>query len=211
MDLLVVTAVAAERRAVLAGLGPRGAPVEEPGTAPVHVAVVGVGPAMAAAVTAWILVGRAYRGVVSAGVGGGFAGRVAVGGIVVATASVAADLGAESPDGFIPIEDLGFGTSRLPADPALFPVPGATVGEVLTVSTVTGTVASTDELLKRHPAAVAEGMEGYGVATAAARAGIPFAEIRAISNLIGPRDRSAWRLDAALGALTTAFSEGGGP
>ena len=47
-------------------------------------------------------------------------------------------------------------------------------------------------------------MEGYGVACAAATAGVPFAEIRAISNSIGPRDRSTWRIGDALDALTRA-------
>ena len=75
---------------------------------------------------------------------------------------------------------------------------------MLTVSTVTGTTASTDELRRRHPDAVAEAMEGYGVAVAAAQAGVPFAELRTISNPIGPRDRDAWRLREALAALTAA-------
>jgi futalosine hydrolase len=47
-------------------------------------------------------------------------------------------------------------------------------------------------------------MEGYGVATAAAAAGVPFAELRTISNPVGPRDRAAWRLGEALAALTAA-------
>ena len=36
----------------------------------------------------------------------------------------------------------------------------------------------------------------------AARDGVPFVEIRTVSNLVGPRDRSAWRIDLAMGALT---------
>jgi futalosine hydrolase len=47
-------------------------------------------------------------------------------------------------------------------------------------------------------------MEGYGVATAAAGAGVGFAELRTISNPIGPRDRAAWRIPAALASLTGA-------
>jgi futalosine hydrolase len=47
-------------------------------------------------------------------------------------------------------------------------------------------------------------MEGFGVATAAAAAGVPFAELRTISNSIGRRDRSAWRIGSALAALTNA-------
>jgi futalosine hydrolase len=47
-------------------------------------------------------------------------------------------------------------------------------------------------------------MEGYGAAEAAQQANIPFIELRTISNLIGPRDREAWRLSEALAALKRA-------
>ncbi|MET7960377.1 futalosine hydrolase [Micromonospora zamorensis] len=208
--LLVVTAVPAEAEAVRAGL-----------TDPtVTVTPVGVGPAVAGAATARLLAlaeaaGRPYRAVVSAGVAGGFTGRAEVGDTVLGTASIAADLGAESPDGFIPVDELGMPPAMVgvggvvPADPSLLAalrtaLPAATTGPVLTVSTVTGTVASTEELRRRHPEAVAEAMEGYGVAVAAAQAGVPFAELRTISNPIGPRDRDAWRLREALTALTAA-------
>lgn len=208
--LLVVTAVPAEAEAVRAGL-----------TDPtVTVAPVGVGPAVAGAATARLLAlaeaaGRPYRAVVSAGIAGGFAGRVVVGGTVLATRSIAADLGAESPDGFLPIEELGMAPellgagSLVPADPALLDtlraaLPDAITGAVLTVSTVTGTAESSAALAARHPDAVAEAMEGYGVAVAAAQAGLPFAELRTVSNPIGPRDRGAWRMREAFAALTTA-------
>ncbi|WP_433653044.1 futalosine hydrolase [Micromonospora zamorensis] len=208
--LLVVTAVPAEAEAVRAGL-----------TDPtVTVTPVGVGPAVAGAATARLLAlaeaaGRPYRAVISAGVAGGFTGRAEVGDTVLGTASIAADLGAESPDGFIPVDELGMPPAMLgvggvvPTDPSLLAalraaLPTATTGPVLTVSTVTGTAASTEELRRRHPEAVAEAMEGYGVAVAAAQAGVPFAELRTISNPIGPRDRDAWRLREALTALTAA-------
>ncbi|NES17254.1 MULTISPECIES: futalosine hydrolase [Micromonospora] len=210
--LLVVTAVPAEAEAVRAGLT----------DSTVTVAPVGVGPAVAGAATARLLAlaeaaGRPYRAVVSAGIAGGFAGRVAVGGTVLATRSVAADLGAESPDGFLPIEELGMSAELLgvgsvvPADPALLAtlraaLPDATTGAVLTVSTVTGTADSTAALAARHPDAVAEAMEGYGVAVAAAQANLPFAELRTVSNPIGPRDRGAWRMREAFAALTAAAS-----
>jgi futalosine hydrolase len=75
------------------------------------------------------------------------------------------------------------------------------------VSTVTGTAATAAALRARYPDAVAEAMEGYGVASAAAIFGVPFAEVRAISNLVGPRDRASWRIPEALTALATALKE----
>ncbi|MGC4804724.1 futalosine hydrolase [Micromonospora sp. DT233] len=229
--LLVVTAVPAEAQAVRAGLpgtqpgqpGTASGRPEAPATSPfsrITVVPVGVGPAVAGAATARLLAlaeaaGRPYRAVVSTGIAGGFVGRVAVGGTVLATRSVAADLGAGSPAGFIPVDELGMPPEQLgggpivPADPELLAMlraalPEATVGAVLTVSTVTGTAADTAALADRHPDAVAEAMEGYGVAIAAAHAGLPFAELRTVSNPIGPRDRGTWRLPEAFAALTTA-------
>jgi futalosine hydrolase len=200
--LLVVTAVDLEARAL------------QPALPAATVAAVGAGPAAAAAGTARLLAlaeadGEPYRAVVSAGVGGGFAGRADVGATVLASHSVAADLGAESPEGFIPLDVLGFGATTAAADPALLAdlrsrLPAAVVGAVLTVTTVTGTADSARALAVRHPEAVAEAMEGYGVACAALGAGVPFLEIRTISNSIGPRDRAAWRLPDALEALSKA-------
>ncbi|WP_250029117.1 futalosine hydrolase [Paractinoplanes maris] len=197
LPLLVVTAVAAEAEAVRAGADPAHVVVEP----------VGVGPAAAAAGTARLLATGRYRAVVSAGIAGGFPGRAPVGAVVLGARSIAADLGAETPDGFLPVEELGFGTSVVPADPALLKalateLPHAIVGDVVTLSTVTGTQSTADRLAASYPQAVAEAMEGYGVAVAAA--GFPFAELRTISNAIGPRDRSAWRLKEAFAALSTA-------
>ncbi len=211
--VLIVTAVAAERDAVLAGIGPIGVHPDPlaAGATELEVVAVGVGPAAAAAGAARRIalaeaIGAPYRAVISAGVAGGFAGRTELGEVVLATSCVAADLGAESADGFLPLDALGFGTATLTADPSLVDVPGARTGPVLTVTTATGTAGTAAALAERYPDALGEAMEGYGVATAASQAGLPFAEVRAISNLIGPRDPGAWRLRAALSALTDAFA-----
>jgi futalosine hydrolase len=195
-SLLVVTAVEAERDALRAGGG-------------LAVEALGVGPAAVAAGTARLLATGAYRGVLCAGIAGGFSGRAGLGATVLGTASIAADLGADSPDGFLPLDELGFGTVRIEADPDLLTalrgaLPDAVTGPVLSVSTVTGTAAGLAALARRYPDAVAEGMEGFGAATAAAQAGLPFAELRTVSNLVGPRDRAGWRIAEALAALAEA-------
>ena len=204
--VLVVTAVDAERSAVLAGL-PARSPL-------LTVATVGVGPAAAAAGTARLLAlaeaaGHPYRTVLSAGLAGGFPGRAPVGAAVLASRSIQADLGADSPDGWRSLDQLGLGSTVAPADPAVLAalrarLPAAVVGDVVTVAAVTGTAERAAALAAAHPAAVAEAMEGYGVACAAAGAGVAFAELRTISNLVGPRDRAAWRIGEALSALAAA-------
>ncbi|MCX5200468.1 futalosine hydrolase [Streptomyces sp. NBC_00237] len=204
MNVLVVTAVPAERDAVTRAFGADRA---------AHLTVLagGVGPASAAAATARALATGAYGLVISAGIGGGFADRAPVGSVVVADAIVAADLGAETPDGYVPVTGLGFGTVEHlpPADlvRVTSEAAAAATGTVLTVSTVTGTAARAAELGARHPRAAVEAMEGFGVAEAAALFGLPVLEIRAVSNAVGPRDRDAWRIGEALAALSDAFGK----
>ncbi|ATL28644.1 Menaquinone via futalosine step 2 [Streptomyces formicae] len=207
--VLVATAVPAERDAVARALA------EHPGTG-VDVLAVGVGPAAAAAGTATALAradaaGRPYRLVVSAGIGGGFQPDAPVGSLVVADEITVADLGAETGDGFLPVTELGFGAVTHRPPPSLVrgaaDATGAASGTVLTVSTVTGSAARAAALRLRHPRALAEAMEGFGVAEAAALHALPVLEVRAVSNAVGPRDRDAWRIGAALSALTEAFGK----
>ncbi|MFB8245519.1 futalosine hydrolase [Streptomyces sp. NPDC055952] len=205
--VLVATAVPVERDAVAAGL--RGAT----GT---DVIAAGVGPALAAASTASALTAAALRGtpyglVVSAGIGGGFLPAAPVGSLVIADEIVAADLGAQTEDGFLSVTELGFGTVRheppAPLVRRAAEATGAPAGAVLTVSTVTGTAARAAALKERHPTALAEAMEGFGVAEAAAAQDVAVLEVRAVSNPVGPRDRAAWRIPDALAALTEAFGK----
>ncbi|MEU4089177.1 futalosine hydrolase [Streptomyces aureus] len=217
----MATAVPVEREAVAAGSSGSAHEVRLPGatlhrTGGLDLLAAGVGPALAAAsvsaaLTAAALDGAPYRLVVCAGIAGGFLPGAPVGSLVVADDIVAADLGAEAPEGFLPVTELGFGTvSHRPPESLVrevSAVTGGSVGTVLTVSTVTGSTARADELRARHPRALAEAMEGFGVAEAAGAHGVPVLEIRAVSNPVGPRDRAAWRIGDALTALTGAFGK----
>ncbi|MYX26493.1 futalosine hydrolase [Streptomyces sp. SID8381] len=219
--MLVATAVPVERDAVAQAFD---GPVRElplPGTTLHRVAgcdliAAGVGPALAAASTAAALTAAALGGtpydlVVSAGIAGGFAPGAPVGSLVVADEITAADLGAETGDGFLTVTELGFGTTahRPPESlvRATAAATGAAIGVALTVSTVTGTAARAAALRERHPRALTEAMEGFGVAEAAAAHRVPVLELRAVSNPVGPRDRAAWRIGDALAALTEGFGK----
>lgn len=198
--VLVATAVPAERDAVADRLPPH-----------TDAVAVGVGPAAAAAHTAAALARAPYDLVISAGIGGGFQPGAPLGSLVLADEITAADLGAETPDGFLPVTELGFGAIShappLPLVRELAATCGGLIGGVLTVSTVTGSAGRAAELRRRHPRALAEAMEGFGVAEAAAAYALPVLEIRAVSNAVGPRDRAAWRIGEALGALGGAFGK----
>jgi futalosine hydrolase len=217
-DVLVLTAVPAEAAAVLSRfegvepveLGPYRGGLAKTGAGQLAVVAGGVGPARAAACAATALALDRPALLVVAGIAGGFAGRAAPGDVVVADAVVHADLGADSPAGFLPISELGFGADRALPRPDLVGLAaartGAVVGPVLTVSTATGTAARAAELAARYDPA-AEAMEGAGGWAAAEAHGVPFLEIRAVSNVVGPRDRADWRLADALAVLAQAAAD----
>lgn len=175
----------------------------------VTVVVGGIGPAAAAAAAATALSAQPADVAVCAGIAGGFPGQgLAAGAVVVADAIIAAELGIDTDDGvvdlhravprFTPPAQLVIAVRDRLADVGV----QVRVGPVLTVSTVTGTAARLAELEAAHDGALAEAMEGSGVAHAAAMHGRPAFELRTISNPVGPRDRSAWQIPAALDALT---------
>lgn len=200
MNILVVVSVEAERAAIAAQL-PAGSGVE--------LLVGGVGPAAAAAATsAALATAPGTELVLCAGIGGGFA-PLAVGDLAVASGIVFADLGAETADGFVPASELGFGerydvAAKLGVE--LAERTGGHLGTILTVATVTGTAVTAARLAGRFPDAVAEGMEGAGVAAAASRHGVAFGELRAVSNAVGPRDRDSWQIPPALAVLGRAVA-----
>ena len=175
----------------------------------VDLLVGGVGVAATAAATSAALGDGNYDLVVSAGIAGGFA-PVAIGTTVIATAVVQVDLGAEDGSDFLPLSALGLGAERHELDPALVRElaarTGAVSGAVLTVCTVTGSAATAAARRQRCPDAVAEAMEGAGALAAARLHGVAFAEMRTVSNAVGPRDRGAWRIEPALAALADAVA-----
>jgi futalosine hydrolase len=215
---LAVTAVPAELRAIAGHsavnvvMGPYAGIRLSTGAGEVIGLAGGVGPAAAAAATATaICLAGPFDRAISLGIGGGFPDVSPMGAVALADHIVAADLGADSLAGFLPIEALGLGTSSIRCSPQLVAtaqarLPDAVIGPVVTVTTGTGTAARAAWLRQRH-AAVAEGMEGFGVASAAARHGVPVLELRAVSNLVGDRDRASWRIGEALSVLADAWDK----
>lgn len=205
---LVVTAVDAEKAAIERGLSQvQGQQREGCGF---KIIAAGVGPACAAAATAAELAASRYDIVISAGIAGGFPGQAPIGSVAIADTIIAADLGIETAEGFRSLEEMSLGYSRIQASVERtsglvqrLRSAGLTVatGPILTVSTATGTTATASAHRALVPNALAEAMEGFGAAVAAGQFRLPIIEVRTISNAVGPRDRSAWRIEEALASL----------
>jgi futalosine hydrolase len=152
--------------------------------------VCGVGPVEAAAATARALALRDFRAVLHVGLAGGR--ELAPGSLVVGTEAVYCDLSAEWPVVDRVAPDASLAAALRAA------IPGATACPIHTSAAVgaRGT-ASRGRLV--------EAMEGFGVLRAAALAGVPAVEVRAVSNAIGEEDRSLWDLEGGLAALEAAL------
>lgn len=77
--------------------------------------------------------------------------------------------------------------------------------DACTVALATGTAATA--LSRRRLGVDLENMEGFAWAVAAQAEAIPFAQVRAVSNIAGPRDPGSWNISAALEALTRALGK----
>ena len=172
-----------------------GALLKEKGIA---VVVTGIGPVNAAHALTAALAHQPPKKVVVCGIGGAYPGSgLELLDVTCAETETYADLGAESPDGFLDMEALGFPVvgdhfNRLPL--SLFPV-GKRVPYV-TTATCTGTEATAHAIVQRTGGAM-ESMEGAAIVHVALKHGVPVGEVRAVSNLVGARERRAWKVKEA--------------
>lgn len=227
--VLLVVAAPGEWRAVRRGLGMAGDAdhdpepwLVEPVGDRVDLILCGVGKANAAGATARAVDHKRYGLVVSLGIGGALPaadGVPLVGDAVVGVRSVFGDDGLATPSGFVPCREIGFpvGIGGTDGVPALVRAVEAArrfvehAGVIATVSSCSATDAGARALAGRT-GAVVEAMEGAAVGLVAVRCGVPFVELRVVSNTTGDRDRQAWDLERAFERLARLTGDAvGGP
>lgn len=151
--------------------------------------ICGVGPVEAAAHAGAALAADPPAAVLHVGIAGARrAAGIAPASLVIGESSQYADLGVSEQ----------WAPSKLAPPPALLlalrsAFPDATVAAIAT----TGRVGGGGDIN-------VEAMEGFAVLRAAALAGIPAVEVRAISNDVEEADRGKWHVDAACAAITAA-------
>ncbi|MEZ5962285.1 MAG: futalosine hydrolase [Planctomycetota bacterium] len=185
-----------------------------------RVVEVGVGPARAAMnLTRALLLGPPPDLVVSVGVCGVYPSRLAepapptvpaVGDVVLVTRDRFADEGVESEHGFVSAHALGLvGELEFTAPAELAEWAAGTLSlprlSGATVSTCSASDARARELRQRSGAQV-ETMEGAAIALVSARFGLPWLQLRAVSNECGDRARAGWDLERALDRASEVVS-----
>ena len=170
--------------------------------------VLGVGKVAATLALTRRVVERRPEAIVVFGVAGAYPGGPELGHACWVTEDWLADEGVQAPSGFLSLEDLRLGTrgpftAAAALTDALERLLGETLPRVLgaTVSTCSGTDALSAALQAACPGVAVESMEGAAVGAVCAALGIPWTQLRVVSNRTGDRDRGGWDLPGALARL----------
>jgi len=204
MRFLIVTATEAEVARLNPGMR---------GGREVDVLVTGVGMVATAVRTTRALLQTRYDLALNLGVCGSFDRTLTPGTVVHVVSDEMPELGAEDGESFLALWELGlFGADDAPlangrlvndAPPenrALARLPAV---RGITVNTVHGNPRTIDAITARVDPQV-ESMEGAAFMYACLVHGLPFAQVRAVSNLVERRNRAAWKLQEAIENLHRA-------
>ncbi|MBS1585610.1 MAG: futalosine hydrolase [Bacteroidetes bacterium] len=141
-----------------------------------------------------------------AGVGGSFDHRIALGDVVSISSDQYGDLGAQDGYNYLDIFELGLlAENEAPFNNGKLPAPSSTVADkillpkatALTVNSVSGTDFMVKARRQKFNCQV-ESMEGAAFHYVCLMENIPFAQVRAISNYVEPRDKSKWKMKEAV-------------
>jgi futalosine hydrolase len=153
-----------------------------------------------------VLAQTRYNAGLNVGVCGSFDPALAPGTVVHVRTDRIAELGAEDDETFLSIAELNlpceheFVNAAPPPNAALSRLPAVTG---ITVNTVHGNARSIAAVRRRFNPQV-ESMEGAAFMYACLIHDLPFAQVRAVSNVVETRNRSAWRMDDAVHNLGRA-------
>ena len=166
----------------------------------------GVGMVATAAWCSRALAQTTYDLALNFGVCGSFDPALPPGTVVHVVADRLAELGAEDGERFLTLQDLKLGGDDEvvnPAPPANAALAGLPLVRGITVNTVHGNERSIRSIVERYRPQV-ESMEGAAFMYACLVNKVPFAQVRAVSNVVERRNRDGWRMADAIQNLGAA-------
>lgn len=180
----------------------------------VRVLVTGIGSAQTAFHLGRELSQEQYQLVLNAGIAGSLQPSLPPGSVVQVVSERFADLGVEEKDGsFLDLVDAGL----MPPNQSPF-LEGILLNQAgaaydflpkcsgITVNKVHGAEHSIAAIRKKYRADV-ESMEGAAFFLSCLLSGVPFLEIRAVSNFVEPRERENWNVPLAVDNLNKVLRE----
>lgn len=181
----------------------------------VSVLVTGVGLPMMAYGMGKVLANKEVHLAVNAGIAGAINRELNIGEVVQVSSERFADLGVQEADGsFTDVHELGL----IEASAAPFTngkLLNAAAGQFhflpiahgISVNKVHGYPPDIDAIRAKYPDAEVESMEGAAFFYACLQEGIPFLEIRSISNYVEARNRENWNIPLAIEKLNIVLIE----
>jgi futalosine hydrolase len=179
----------------------------------VDVLITGVGMVATAAWCSSAMSSSQFDLALNFGVCGSFRQSLTPGSVVHVVSDRLAEMGAEDGDSFLTVQQMKLlGVDEFPFSggclvngsvPSLTGLAALPAVCGVTVNTVHGDDASIARVIEQFNPDV-ETMEGAAFMYSCLIHRVPFAQIRAVSNLVERRNRAAWKLDEAIASLNAA-------
>jgi futalosine hydrolase len=164
------------------------------------VLISGVGMVATAAWCSRVLAEGRYDFALNLGVCGSFDSDLPPGTVVHVVSDRIAEMGAEDDEAFVAFEDLHLpgpcelASRATPSNSEIATLPAV---RGITVNTVHGNPRSIAAVIERFKPQV-ESMEGAAFMYSCLIHDIPYAQLRAVSNVVEKRNRSAWKIGDAI-------------
>jgi len=180
----------------------------------IEVLITGIGTM---STTYWITKAIAERRpdyMIQAGVAGSFSDSYLPGSMVLISEEVTGDLGVEESNEFKDVFDMGLpqittpytGKSLVNPDAESLKRFNLPLVKAVTINEITTRGARIKQLQQKYQPVV-ESMEGAAFHYIALIEKIPFVQLRAVSNLVGERDKSKWKMKDAIHLLNEKLIE----
>ena len=155
-----------------------------------------------------------YDFIIQAGIAGAFTDAIKLGQTVIVKQDSYGDLGMEEKEIFTPVFESGFvdknefpftdgwlmNTNEILKTSALLKV------KAVTVNKISDSFLQKQQLIRQFNADI-ESMEGAALHYVCLQENIQFIQIRSISNQVGERDKSKWKMEEAIENLNTELSK----
>ena len=172
--------------------------------------------ATAWAMKQWLCGNEKTELAINAGIAGSFNRDIPVGSVVMPVSDCYSDLGIETTSGidplsetpFMPTDKFPFVDGRIICNNKFSEMAGRIIKPVRAVTTNTSTgTETTAEKIRRLWEPDIETMEGAAFFYICSMEKIPFLSLRAISNMVGPREINKWDISLALSNLSDKIKD----
>lgn len=153
-----------------------------------------------------------YDLVIQAGIAGTFQSAISLGDVVIVKEDVFADIGISEKNNFYTIFETGFADENdLPFKNGWLENNGILAEEVflkkvksVTINTVTDNKDQINSLISKYDPQI-ETMEGAALHYVCLQENIPFLQLRSISNDVGERDKTKWKMKESIENLNSTL------